>query len=133
MSEERESEKRLLQETIEEASKEKEKIDKKWQIDFEKLRTINIMKEQQLLDDFEWKLREVEQKCKKRLEDEERKIDERLQEAYKDAYEKMQKAENMMSEVSTLCFVHCIVIFLEPPDDFTVNTTHKCEHRIESK
>lgn len=111
MIEEREAEKELLRETVEKATKEKEMIDKKWQIDFEKLRTINILKEQQLLDDFEWKLREVEQKCKKRLEEESRKTDDRLQEAYKDAYEKMKEAEEMMNEVGI--FQTSCILFLD--------------------
>lgn len=97
--EEREAEKHLLQKTIDDAAREKEEIDKKWQQDFEQLRTINIMKEQQLLDDFEWKLREVEQKCKKRVQDTDKKTDERLQDAYKDASEKIKDAENIMDEV----------------------------------
>lgn len=94
-----EEEKRLVQNTISEAAREKEAMDKKWNADFESLRTINIMKEQQLLDDFEWKLREVEQKCKKRLEDMDKKTDDRLQDAYRDAHEKMAEAEKLMNQV----------------------------------
>lgn len=45
---------------------------------FEKLRTVNTDREQQLLDDFEWKLREVEQACKKRIADKERALEEKL-------------------------------------------------------
>lgn len=94
-----EEEKRVVQDTIEKAARDKEAMDKKWHTDFENLRTINIMKEQQLLDDFEWKLREVEQKCKKRLEEMDKKGDERLQDAYKEAHEKMAEAEKLMNQV----------------------------------
>lgn len=97
-----EEEKQRLQKTVEDAIKEKEIMDQKWQKDFEQLRTINIMKEQQLLDDFEWKLREVEQKCKKRVEDIDKKTEERLQNALKDAYERKQEAEKLISEVQNL-------------------------------
>lgn len=100
--EEREEERRRLQKTIEEAVKQKEIVDEKWQKDFEQLRTINIMKEQQLLDDFEWKLREVEQKCKKRLEDIDRKTEDRLQDAYKDAHQQKQEAEKLLDEITNL-------------------------------
>lgn len=99
---EREKEKNLIEETLDKATKEKALIDKKWEIEFEKVRTVSLVKEQQLLDDFEWKLREVEKNCKKRLEDKDKKLDERLQDAYKDAEEKMRIAKEMMKEVERL-------------------------------
>lgn len=99
---EREDEKLKLANTMNQALEQKQVIETKWKDDFEKLRTINIMKEQQLLDDFEWKLREVQQTCKKRLADKDQSIEERLQEAYKEAEQKMKEAEVMMNEVNLL-------------------------------
>ncbi|KAJ8961883.1 hypothetical protein NQ318_021501, partial [Aromia moschata] len=99
---EREEEKKKVADTIEHAVKQKEEIEKKWKEDFEKLRTINILKEQQLLDDFEWKLREVQQTCKKRLEDKDKVVEEKLQEAYKEAEQKMKETEDLMEKVEDL-------------------------------
>lgn len=99
---ERNEENKKLAETIENATKQKLEIERKWKEDFEKLRTVNILKEQELLDDFEWKLREVQQTCKKKLDDKEKTIEERLQEAYKEAQRKMDEAEKMLGQVETL-------------------------------
>ncbi|KAG5888068.1 hypothetical protein JTB14_010043 [Gonioctena quinquepunctata] len=98
----RDEEKRKVSEVLQHAQQQKQEIEKKWKGDFEKLRTINILKEQELLDDFEWKLREVQQTCKKRLEDKDKAVDERLQEAYKEAEEKMNTAEKMMEKLENL-------------------------------
>lgn len=95
----RETEKKALEEMVEKSKEEKVLIDKKWEEEFEKLRTVNITKEQQMMDDFEWKLREVEKVCKKRLMDKEQKSDEKLQEAYKTAEAKMKEAEDLMDQV----------------------------------
>ncbi|CAH0559520.1 unnamed protein product [Brassicogethes aeneus] len=99
---ERENEKRKVSETLEQAKLQKLEIEKKWKTDFEQLRTVNILKEQQLLDDFEWKLREVQQTCKKRLEDKDKVIEERLLEAYKDAEKKMKQAEELMAQMENV-------------------------------
>ncbi|KAL1505970.1 hypothetical protein ABEB36_005412 [Hypothenemus hampei] len=99
---ERDEERKKLAETLDGAVKQKEEIEKKWKSDFEKLRTVNIVKEQELLDDFEWKLREVQQICKKKLDDKEKLIEERLQEAYKEAEQKMEEAQKMLGQVEAL-------------------------------
>lgn len=96
----RDEDRKKLEETLETVTKQKEEIEKKWKTDFEKLRTVNILKEQELLDDFEWKLREVQQTCKKKLDDKEKLIEERLQEAYKEAGQKMEEAQKMLGQVS---------------------------------
>lgn len=95
----RDEERKKLAETLETATKQKEEIEKKWKADFEKLRTVNIVKEQDLLTDFEWKLREVQQTCKKKLDEKEKLIEERLQQAYKEAEERMSEAEKMLGQV----------------------------------
>ncbi|XP_030758972.1 protein FAM184A isoform X4 [Sitophilus oryzae] len=98
----RDEERKKLAETLDATSKQKEEIERKWKEDFEKLRTVNILKEQELLDDFEWKLREVQQVCKKKLDDKDKTIEEKLQEAYKDAQKKMSEAESMLEQVEIL-------------------------------
>uniref|UniRef100_A0A1B6C1G2 Uncharacterized protein n=1 Tax=Clastoptera arizonana TaxID=38151 RepID=A0A1B6C1G2_9HEMI len=72
----REEEFQMIQEALVKVLSEKDMIQKKFEQDFEKLRTVNTDREQQLLDDFEWKLREVEQTCKKKLDEKEHKIKE---------------------------------------------------------
>lgn len=57
---------------------------------------MNTDREQQLLDDFEWKLREVEQACKKRLEEKERTAKQRI----KEVEDKLIAAEKDLSRVS---------------------------------
>lgn len=101
---ERDEEKKKVAETMEIAAKQKQEIEKKWRTDFEKLRTVNILKEQQLLDDFEWKLREVQQTCKKKLDDKDKDVETRLQDAYREAEIKMKEAEAMMEKVMFLNF-----------------------------
>ncbi|RZF42873.1 hypothetical protein LSTR_LSTR003697 [Laodelphax striatellus] len=68
---ESEEERKLAQEALDEAMAEKIAMQEKYEREFEKLRSANIDREQKMLDDFEWKLREVEQACKKRLDDKE--------------------------------------------------------------
>lgn len=95
----REEEKKALDAALEKAIQDKACAQKKWEEDFEKLRTVSIVKEQELLNDFEWKLREIEQSCKRRIQEKDRRIEEQLQEAYKDAEKKIKQAEKIMSEV----------------------------------
>ncbi|XP_039282770.1 myosin-11 isoform X4 [Nilaparvata lugens] len=68
---ESEEERKVAQEALDEAMVEKLAMQEKYEREFEKLRSANIDREQKMLDDFEWKLREVEQACKKRLDDKE--------------------------------------------------------------
>lgn len=96
----REEDKKALDQALEKAIQDKTCIEHKWENDFEKLRTVNIIKEQELLSDFEWKLREIEQTSKKRLKEKDKQIEEQLQEAYKDAEKKVAQAEKLMTEVS---------------------------------
>ncbi|XP_018331433.1 protein FAM184A-like isoform X2 [Agrilus planipennis] len=95
-------EKKNFDEALAKVVREKTEIEEKWTIEFEKIRTVNIVKEQELLDDFEWKLREIEQTCKKRLQEKDKKIEEQLREACKEAEVKLRDAEKMMEEVASL-------------------------------
>nr|CAH7735947.1 unnamed protein product [Callosobruchus chinensis] len=99
---ERDEEKKRVAETIEQAIKQKQEIEQKWKVDFEKMRTINIVKEQQLLDDFEWKLREVQQSCRKKLDDKDKDVHEMLQGAYREAEKKMKEAEDIRKKLENL-------------------------------
>ncbi|VEN40206.1 unnamed protein product [Callosobruchus maculatus] len=99
---ERDEEKKRVAETLEQAIKQKQEIEQKWKVDFEKMRTINIVKEQQLLDDFEWKLREVQQTCRKKLDDKDKDVQEMLQGAYREAEKKMKEAEDIRKKLESL-------------------------------
>lgn len=80
---------------IDKAVAEKLAIQTKFEKDFERLRTVNTDREQQLLDDFEWKLREVEQACKRRLDDKEKSAKQRI----KAAEDKLQAVQQELSQV----------------------------------
>lgn len=68
---ERGEETRKIVSSLEQTQKQKEQLEEKWKKDFENLRTVNILREQELLNDFEWKLRDVEQTCKKKIDEKE--------------------------------------------------------------
>ncbi|XP_071448550.1 protein FAM184A-like isoform X2 [Hetaerina americana] len=82
---EREEEMKIVQEALDGAVEEKKAIQARFERDFEALRTVNTDREQQLLDDFEWKLREVEATCKRRLEEKERAAEERIRKSREEA------------------------------------------------
>ncbi|KAF5276036.1 hypothetical protein FQA39_LY00832 [Lamprigera yunnana] len=98
----REEDKKTLDANLEKAIQDKTSIEEKWKNDFDKLHTVGILKEQELLDDFEWKLREIEQTCKKRLQEKDKKIEQQLQDIYKDAEDKAVQAEKILKEVENL-------------------------------
>ncbi|KAL1460826.1 hypothetical protein WDU94_012769, partial [Cyamophila willieti] len=62
-----EVEMKIMREALDEALKQKSILQKRFESEFNQLRNVNTAQEQQLLDDFEWKLREVEQSCKKKI------------------------------------------------------------------
>uniref|UniRef100_A0A8D8TYU2 Uncharacterized protein n=3 Tax=Cacopsylla melanoneura TaxID=428564 RepID=A0A8D8TYU2_9HEMI len=64
-----EVEMKIMREALDEALKQKSILQKRFESEFNQLRNVNTAQEQQLLDDFEWKLREVEQSCKKKILD----------------------------------------------------------------
>ena len=55
------------------------------------------------MDDFEWKLREVEQSCKRRLEEKDKALEERLKEGRKELELKLKLAEKQLLEVNAAC------------------------------
>ncbi|KAK9752453.1 hypothetical protein QE152_g4185 [Popillia japonica] len=127
---EKEEQKKLIEKALDEALKQKTDVDKKWEEEFEKLRTLNMVKEQQTLDDFEWKLREVEKSCKKRLQEKDKDLEERLQEACKDAELKLKLAEEMMAEVKHLKSYESEV---EELRDITLEQQNAIKHMTEQQ
>ncbi|PSN47607.1 hypothetical protein C0J52_04581 [Blattella germanica] len=94
MEAERDEEMKIIQFALEEALEEKALVKCQFEKDFEKLRTVNTDREQQLLDDFEWKLREVEQACKRRLEEKDKQR--------KDMEIKLKLAQQQLTELPQL-------------------------------
>lgn len=70
-----EAEREALEEALEEAM---EDTEARFQKEFEELRTVHADREQQLLADLEWKLREVQAAAKKKLDDKDRTLRELL-------------------------------------------------------
>nr|CAD7399318.1 unnamed protein product [Timema poppensis] len=99
---EREEEMKIVQEALEESQEEKMAIQARFEKDFERLRTVNTDREQQLLDDFEWKLREVEQACKRRLEEKDKVTEERIREMKRAIEGKVKVAEKQLQETEQL-------------------------------
>nr|CAD7393648.1 unnamed protein product [Timema cristinae] len=99
---EREEEMKIVQEALEESQEEKMAIQARFEKDFERLRTVNTDREQQLLDDFEWKLREVEQACKRRLEEKDKVTEERIREMKRTIEGKVKVAEKQLQEAEQL-------------------------------
>lgn len=69
--------------------------------EFEQLRSLNSNREVQMLDDFEWKLREVERLGKKKLADTEKDLTEKV----KELTTKLNKAEQELAQVKKKCFI----------------------------
>jgi CHASE3 domain sensor protein len=73
-----EEELRSIQQSLDEAVEQKNAIMTKHEKEYEQLRTVNADREQQMLDDFEWKLREVEKNSKKRIEEKTKEAERRI-------------------------------------------------------
>lgn len=59
---------KLLRDILETAMEEREQIAAKWKYDFEQLRNVNCSREETLMEDCEWKLRQLMKQCKEKLE-----------------------------------------------------------------
>lgn len=70
--------------------------------EYEKLRTVNSDREQQLLNDFEWKLREVELTCKKKLEDKDKTNEDKLKQIKKQLEAEINELKKQIKEVTKL-------------------------------
>lgn len=92
---ERDLEKVKIEEMLDQAEKQKQQLEEKWKKDFENLRTVNILREQEMLSDFEWKLRDVEQTCKKKIDEK----DEILQMSLQHSQKKETEATELTKKV----------------------------------
>lgn len=59
---------KLLRDILQTASEEREQIVAKWKHDFEQLRNVNCDREEHLMEDCEWKLRQMMKQCKEKID-----------------------------------------------------------------
>lgn len=59
---------KLLRDILQTATEEREQIIAKWKHDFEQLRNVNCDREEHLMEDCEWKLRQMMKQCKEKIE-----------------------------------------------------------------
>lgn len=83
----------------------KKSLENKFDNEYEKLRTVNTDREQHLLDDFEWKLREVEQSCKRKLEEKEINATEKLNHIQTQLTSEIEKLKNEVRKSFHLFFL----------------------------
>lgn len=69
---EREEEIKALQEALDDTVSEKTRLQNKYNHDFAELQNANSG----LMDDFEWKLRQIEQNCKKKIQEKDKQVSE---------------------------------------------------------
>ncbi|CAG0885688.1 unnamed protein product [Cyprideis torosa] len=105
---EKEKELKFIHQALEEALTEREELQARFEKEFEFLRTVSSDREQQMLDDFEFKLREIERDYKMRMDEKEKEAEcrvsnarqaiemEMMHDREKILEEKKQAAEQMM-------------------------------------
>lgn len=59
---------KLLRDILETAMEERDQIASKWKHEFEQLRNVNCSREETLMEDCEWKLRQMMKQCKEKME-----------------------------------------------------------------
>ncbi len=59
---------KLLRDILETASEEREQSAARWKVEFEQLRNINCSREETLMEDCEWKVRQMMKQCKEKFE-----------------------------------------------------------------
>jgi chromosome segregation ATPase len=59
---------KLLRDILETAMEEREQIAAKWKHEFEQLRNVNCSREETLMEDCEWKLRQLMKQCKEKID-----------------------------------------------------------------
>lgn len=96
--EERGEEQKIKQEMLEQVVKEKQENEIKWKKEFEQLRNYNSDREEHLLEDCEWQLRNMQKNCKEKIE-----IAEKLKvEALKKSAATEQEANEKLNQVEHL-------------------------------
>ncbi|XP_021711061.1 uncharacterized protein LOC5564138 isoform X3 [Aedes aegypti] len=88
--EERAEEQKLVKEALESALKERAQIEAKWKNDFEQLRTVHSDREEQFMEDCEWKIRSMQKNCKEKME--------KIESEHKMAMDKMAQLEQESSK-----------------------------------
>lgn len=84
---------------LDETLKQKQKLQAQFEDEYEKLRTVHSDREQQLLDDFEWKLREVELTCKRKLEDKDKSNEEKIKQIKERLESEIAQLKDQLKEV----------------------------------
>lgn len=69
----------LLPQALDEAAQEREDLIATFEKEIQNMTTMNSTREQQLMEDFEWKLREMEKDHKKKMEERDRKAEVRTE------------------------------------------------------
>ncbi|XP_066972142.1 trichohyalin-like isoform X10 [Macrobrachium rosenbergii] len=101
---ERDDEIKIIQDALDEAAQEREELIATFEKELQNINTMNSNREQQLMEDFEWKLREIEKEHKKKLEEKDRMAENTLHRHKRHAddteAEFRQKQEKMKSELN---------------------------------
>lgn len=84
---------------LDETLKQKQRLQAQFEEEYEKLRTVHSDREQQLLDDFEWKLREVELTCKRKLEDKDKSNEEKIKQIRERLESEIAQLKDQLKEV----------------------------------
>lgn len=59
---------KLLREILQTATEEREQSAARWKVQYEQLRNVNCSREESLMEDCEWKVRQMMKQCKEKLE-----------------------------------------------------------------
>lgn len=59
---------KILRDVLETSMDEREQLNLKWKHDFEQLRNVNCDREEHLMEDCEWKIRQMMKQCKEKIE-----------------------------------------------------------------
>uniref|UniRef100_A0A1I8MJ69 Uncharacterized protein n=1 Tax=Musca domestica TaxID=7370 RepID=A0A1I8MJ69_MUSDO len=82
----------LLKSALENSENERKICEDKWQREFEMLRTQNMEREESIMTDCEWQLRETQKQCKERID--------KVEAARKEAVENVELLENELEALS---------------------------------
>ena len=64
----REEEEKIIRDSLEQAIEERQQVEARWHKEFEQLRNFNQDREEQLMQDCEWKMRNMQKQCKEKLD-----------------------------------------------------------------
>lgn len=101
---EREEQEKAMQQILENAQQEKVDLELKWKKEFELLRNNNSEREEQLLEDCEWQVRNMQKACKEKIdkvEKEKAEAIERANDMETEAREKFEEVKYFSSVIYT--------------------------------